>query len=217
VNFSLYPVVLKRSDVSERGSFAALAASFTGRPDRQGDQLVPGVFRDSLADIESRGARLPLLWQHDASEPIGAITHAEETDRGLEVEGQLALDGVANAKRAHALMRVGGLSLSIMAAVPAGGAELRDDGVRMLKRLDLHEISAVAVPADPGSVIHTVKGLELDYERAVRVYLGLPKRKAELLIQKGLAAMGGADSELDAAKADAAAARIVRLLSPFLT
>jgi len=216
VNFSLYPVILKRSDVADAGTFRALAASFSGRPDRQGDLLQPGVFQHSLADLASRGAKLPLLWQHDAAEPIGAITKAEETRAGLEVEGQLAVDGVSNAKRAHSLMRVGGLSLSIGASCPPGGAELQDDGTRLLKRLDLHEISAVAVPADAGAVIHTVKGYELDYQNAARVYLGLPKRRAELLMQKGLAGLAGPDpDDVERAALDAAAARIERLLSQF--
>jgi HK97 family phage prohead protease len=215
VNFCLSHVVLERSAVSASGTFKALAASFTGMPDRQGDILVPGLFRDSLAEINSRGGHIPLLWQHDAAEPIGAISNARETVRGLEVDGALALDAVANAKRAYSLMRVGGLSLSVGFLCTPGGAELRADGARLLRKADLFEVSTVPIPADAGAIIHTVKGFELDYERAARVYFGLPKRKAELLIQKGLAAMGGSDSELDAAKADAAAARIERLLSKF--
>jgi hypothetical protein len=218
VKFSLNPIVLKRSDVADHGAFKALAASFSGKADRQGDILLPGAFSASLADLASRGARLPLLWNHDSSEPIGAVTAAQETDRGLEVEGQLAIDGVSNAKRAHSLMKVGGLSLSIGSSVPPGGAELRDDGTRLLKKLDLHEISAVAVPADAGAVIHEVKGLELDYARAARIYFGLPKRKAELFVRKGLAGMSGPDSDLDdeaLAALDAAAARIEKLFSQF--
>jgi HK97 family phage prohead protease len=186
-------MVLKRSDVSN-GTFRALAASFSGRPDRQGDLLQPGVFQHSLADLASRGAKLPLLWQHDAAEPIGAITKAEETRAGLEVEGQLAVDGVSNAKRAHSLMRVGGLSLSIGASCPPGGAELQDDG----------------------TVIHTVKGFEIDFQRAARVYFGLPKRRAELLMQKGLAGLTGPDPEdLERAALERLAASVDRLFSQF--
>ncbi|HXJ56670.1 MAG TPA: HK97 family phage prohead protease, partial [Verrucomicrobiae bacterium] len=55
--------------------------------DRQGDSMAPEGAQFSLP--------MPLLWQHDATQPIGHITHATVTAAGIRVEAQMAPAGTA--------------------------------------------------------------------------------------------------------------------------
>lgn len=135
------------------GAFAGYASVFNVE-DRGHDIVLRGAFRRTLA---SRGARgIKLLWQHDASEPIGVIDSLVEDAHGLFVRGRLLLD-VARAREAHALMRSGALDgLSI------GYRSLRSSvapktGARLLRDVELWEISLVTFPMQEAARIHAVK------------------------------------------------------------
>ena len=175
---------LKRAALDE-GTFKGLAA--TWQLDRHGDVIERGAFAKSLAAWASRGARVPLLWQHDQSEPIGALRTATETDEGLEVEGELAL-ALGNAKRAHVLAKSGALGMSVGFTIPEGATETRS-GVRFIKQIDLAEVSLVSVPANPGAVVREVKSARdcstiREYETLVREALGLGARDAKAVAAK---------------------------------
>ena len=199
-----------------QGRFTGIASSFSTTPDRQGDIVRPGAYRATLAAWEARGARLPLLWNHDPAEPIGAVLSARETPEGLEVEGQLA-QGVGNAERAFRLLETGGLSMSIGFTIPVAGARLRDDGIRELIAVDLAEISLVAIPADPRAVVRAIKSSPRDFETAAREALGLSAREAKRLTAGGYAALVRDEPADDAEQlrkaAEADAERITHLLN----
>jgi uncharacterized protein len=180
---------LKRAAVEE-GTFRGLAS--TWQVDRHGDVIERGAFAKSLAAWASRGARVPILWQHDQAEPIGALRNAAETDEGLEVEGELVL-ALSNAKRAHALARSGALGMSIGFTIPTGGTETRS-GVRFIREIDLAEVSLVSVPANPGAVVREVKSARdcntiREYEQLVREALGLSARDAKTVAAKSWPAL----------------------------
>lgn len=172
----------------QQGRFVGIAASFGPEPDRHGDVIVRGAFAATLAAWEARGARIPLLWNHDPSEPVGAVQSATEGASGLEIDGQLA-EGVGNAERAMRLLTVGGLHLSIGFDIAPGGARMRADGVRELLAIDLAEISLVPVPADPRAVVRQVKNDIRSFEAAARDVLGLSGREAKRLAAGGFAAL----------------------------
>jgi HK97 family phage prohead protease len=68
----------------DRGSFSALVAVF-GNIDSHGDVMVKGAFERTLKE---RGYP-KLVWSHDRYvPPIGVVEKAEETDKGLLVEGR---------------------------------------------------------------------------------------------------------------------------------
>lgn len=195
----------------QQGRFTGIAASFGPDPDRQGDVIIPGAFRDSLAAWEARGARIPVLWGHDPAEPIGAVLSAAETPDGLAIEGHLA-EGVGNAERAMRLLTTGGLHMSIGFSIPPGGARLRDDGIRELLVIDLAEISLVAIPADPRAVVRAVKSDIRSFEAAARDVLGLSSREAKRLAAHGFAAMVREESpEVESQPALADIRRALRL------
>lgn len=127
--------------------FAGYAALFD-REDRGGDIIRKGAF---VRAIRAWGGRaVPLLWQHRPGRRIGAIEHMAEDERGLRVIGRLD-DDPGDAGALLKAGRVTGLSF--------GYRVVRADGrhPRVLKDLDLVEVSIVTFPMQPGARIHAVE------------------------------------------------------------
>jgi hypothetical protein len=72
------------------GSRVAGYASIFGERDQGGDTVMPGAYAASLARLAAAGGRVRMLWQHDATQPIGVWDEVREDGRGLWVEGRLA-------------------------------------------------------------------------------------------------------------------------------
>jgi HK97 family phage prohead protease len=166
LNFNT-PLELKSPDGA--GTFAGHGAVFRS-VDLGGDAIQPGAFADTLRKIKARGAPLPVLWSHDQSKPVGRFTALREDAKGLYVEGRLTMETQA-AKDAFAYLRDRAVSgLSIGYGIPEGGAEHKN-GVRLLHKIDLHEISLVAVPMHPDARISSVKMLDCADPRELKNYL----------------------------------------------
>jgi phage head maturation protease len=94
-----------------------------------------------------------MLWGHDPNEPVGVWTEAAEDRKGLLIKGKLSL-GTQRGSDARALAKDGALALSI-------GYATRDavyqDGARLLKDLQLYEVSLVAMPMNPQAQITSIK------------------------------------------------------------
>lgn len=168
------------------GSFSGLAAVFN-EVDRQNDSIRPGAFAATLAEWAARGYGIPLLRQHDQTLPIGSIYAAKETPDGLLVQGRIATSTAAGAE-AHALALAGALSMSIGYTTPPGSTRVID-GVRYLSAVDLHEVSAVSVPAAAGAKFTEIKSAAdcrtiREYEALVRDALGLSSRTAKAVASK---------------------------------
>jgi HK97 family phage prohead protease len=113
-----------------------------------------------------------MLWQHDPKQPLGIWLSLAENDRGLKVSGQLGL-GTPVGDYAYVMMKMEalkGLSIGydIIDAEPAKGNK-----PRMLKKLDLWEISPVTFPMNTRATISRVKSLaeartERELESALR-------------------------------------------------
>lgn len=169
----------------------AAAGSFTGFAsttdlDRSSDVVEPGAWAQTLEVWKQRRGRVPLLYRHN--EPIGAITSASATGRGLEVAGQIAIATPTGAI-AYELAKVGGLSLSIGFVIPAGGSTMVGN-VRHIHAIDLYEISLVPIADNPAAVVSSVKSAKdcktiREFEHLAREALGLSARGA-----KHLAAVG---------------------------
>jgi len=130
-------------------------ASLFAKPDLAGDEILAGAFGRSIAH---RSAPLTMLYQHDATRPIGIWTKLQETKRGLWVEGVLA-DDVQLAREVGALIRqnvLSGLSIGYrpVKAKPGRGAIRRH-----LHEIDLVEISIVTFPMQPLAKLYDVPAL----------------------------------------------------------
>ena len=138
---------------AEDGTFAGYASLF-GKADLGRDMVMPGAFRASLRTRGAGGVKM--LYQHDASQPIGVWDEIREDGRGLYVKGRLT-SGVARAREVLSLMRAGALDgLSIGYRTVRGRTD-RKTGIRHLIEVDLWEISVVTFPKLPEARLEAVK------------------------------------------------------------
>jgi HK97 family phage prohead protease len=129
-------------------------ASVWGRVDSYGDTVVKGAFERTMEDRK----RMPLmLYQHDSSQVIGKWLNFEEDDYGFRAEGELTRDhSIADDVRAS--MRHGAIDgLSIGFRMFDDGSEKNEDGGRILKDIDLVEVSVVSMPAETEARIFEVR------------------------------------------------------------
>ncbi len=135
--------------IDGNGVFAGYASLFNVR-DNGGDIVLPGAFARSLRRKGARGIRM--LHQHDPAQPVGVWHEIREDDRGLFVRGRLAL-GTARGRELAELVRIGaldGLSIGFRTVVAGRDPARR---ARLLKAVDLWEISLVTFPMMPGARI----------------------------------------------------------------
>lgn len=199
---------------AESGEIRGLASPFGGDPDRGGDVIEAGAFAESLVQHRRAGTAPIMLWAHDMSRILGRWTAVRETGRGLEVEGKLNLKTEAG-RDAYEHLRAGDLNgLSIGYRVAMKGALPRSGGGRLLKRLDLVEISLVAVPMAPTARVSEVKHLTSRAElRDLLREAGLAKGAAEKIATAGWPALAGQDPDEETKAANLAAEirRVARL------
>ncbi|MEM6758426.1 MAG: HK97 family phage prohead protease [Pseudomonadota bacterium] len=124
-------------------------ASLFGAPDQGGDVVAAGAYAASLKRITAEGRRVKMLWQHDPALPIGVWDEVREDDRGLWVKGRL-LPEVAKGREAAELIAAGaidGLSIGYRTV----RAAKNEQGQRVLKELELWEVSLVTFPMLPSA------------------------------------------------------------------
>ena len=129
-------------------------ASVFGGVDSYNDTIEKGAF---TATLDGR-KRMPLmLFGHNPGRVIGKWVNLAEDSKGLHGEGEFT-PGHTDAENAYASMKHGAIDgLSIGFRVPKGGAEEKEDGGRVLKVIDLVEISVVTMPADDAARVSAVK------------------------------------------------------------
>jgi HK97 family phage prohead protease len=169
-------------ELGDEGTFTGYGSVFNV-VDLWDDAVLPGAFEKSI------GKRKPaMLWQHNSDSPIGLYDSVEEDARGLRMKGRLLVDSVTQAREAHALLKAGAINgLSIGFNPLVWEYETRKDGrrVRVLKEIDLWEVSLVTFPANPKAVVGGVKGLEAKSVSDVGDYLrdaGLSPAEADAVI-----------------------------------
>lgn len=187
-----FDLSVKAEDISDDGLFTGYG-SVANVVDSYNEIVAPGAFKKSLAELKLKNRKVPVLWQHRSSEPIGVYDELVEDEAGLRVKGRLLVDHVAQAKEAHALMRAGAVTgLSIGYWVRQSSYDEKT-GVRTLLEVDLIEVSLVTFPANDDARIDAVKFKlahgELptlpEFERLLRE-AGFSKTKAAAVAAHGL-------------------------------
>jgi HK97 family phage prohead protease len=135
-------------DLSGGGwEIAGYASTFGDPPDYYNDVIMPGAFAASIASVPPK-----FLFEH--AEPVGKTLEIREDDHGLY--GRWSIVDTRAGTDAYKLAKAGVLdSLSI--GFFAEEYAYREDGVRVLMRITLPEVSAVAIPANRNAVITDVK------------------------------------------------------------
>ncbi|MGA6113354.1 HK97 family phage prohead protease [Agrobacterium radiobacter] len=201
---------LQVKDLSEDGTFEGYGSIF-GNIDSYGEKVMPGAFVESLAKHKREGSNVLMLWNHDAHQPIGVWEDLAEDAKGLWGKGRFLLD-IQRAREVHTLAKnkaIGGLSIGYREEDTD-----QDGAVRLLKKLNLYEISPVTFPANRRARIESVKSERMDefarrlrdgdpmpikdFEDILRE-AGVPKSMAVAIASHGYAKAIRSDSEGDKA------------------
>jgi HK97 family phage prohead protease len=150
--YSLLSVKQVNEDARELSGMAT-----TPTPDRLQDVVDPEGAQFKLP--------LPLLWQHDASQPIGHVTHAKIGKGGIEIVAKMARvaepgrlkDRLDEAWQSMKAGLVSGLSIGFKAIEHEMIKETK--GIRF-KKWEFLELSAVTIPANSECTIATVKSID---------------------------------------------------------
>lgn len=151
--------IIERKDIDETGVFTGLASTFGGKPDSYGDIVQKGAFLNTIQKNGYGGNGIKMLWQHDTHTPIGVWEELVETSKGLQVRGRIATATVTG-NTAYELLKMGAInSMSIGYDVTDFETQKAKDGkeTRILKGVDLYEISLVTFPANVGARVSGVK------------------------------------------------------------
>jgi len=176
-------------EISDEGRVVGYASVF-GIKDKGNDTVMPGAFKSA------EGKSVPMLWQHDAKQPIGVWDVMREDEVGLYVEGNLVLEA-EKAREAHALIKGGAIKGLSIGYVTKGWE--RDGNGRKLTEVDLMEISAVTFPMLPAAQISAVKSdmTIRDWEGFLRDEGGLSHKEAKAFCANGFKALAALRDEAD--------------------
>lgn len=208
--------------------FTGYGAVF-GNVDAWGDVIEKGAFSAFLSDVKTSVQEWPaMLMQHggwgagaDDMTPVGIWTDMEEDDIGLKVSGKLA--DTPRGLEAYSLLKmeprpaISGLSIGYFTREWANGGK-NDPYDRLLKRVDLAEISLVTFPANGKARVNGVKSAAdmsyKEFERALRD-VGLSQKEAKTVISRGFRAIktGGDVGSDELKKMAEAIERNIKLLT----
>jgi HK97 family phage prohead protease len=120
--------------------------SIFGNEDLGGDVVLPGAFKRSLS-THKKSNSLPLMfWMHDPAQVLGKWTEMDEDSSGLKVKGVLADTPLGNEIRTLLKMdALKGLSIGYRTL----DQDYDADGRRLLKEVELWEVSVVSLPMNP--------------------------------------------------------------------
>jgi hypothetical protein len=125
-----------------------------GNVDLGGDVILPGAFKRTLAEHKANGTTPSMFWMHDMTRIPGKWLDIAEDDKGLPVKGELAATDLG--KEVHTLLKMDAVSGLSIGYIPTK-VDYADDGVRLLKEVDLLEVSIVAIPMNPKAQVAHVK------------------------------------------------------------
>lgn len=156
-----FDFALETKALDDEGTFEGYASTF-GNVDQGGDIVEPGAFIDSVVKAKTERRVIPMLWQHDQTQPIGVWQDISEDAKGLYVKGQLLLDSDVLAQRAHKLLKakaLGGMSIGYRTMPGSVESDDKRPGVQRLKKIDLREISLVTMPMNIEARVTGVKSI----------------------------------------------------------
>ncbi len=165
----------------EYGEFEGYGSVF-GNKDLGNDVIEKGAFTKSIRKRKAKGVKL--LYQHKSDMPIGVFDEIKEDEHGLVVKGRLALKTQAGAE-AYELLKMGALDgLSIGFRVnPKEVSYDKRGGKRIIKEVDLMEVSLVTFPMNPQATVRSVKGEQYsirEWENGLRDAFNLSRSEAKV-------------------------------------
>lgn len=186
------------------GTFEGYGSVF-GNKDLGNDVIERGAFLKSLKRRKPQNVKL--LYQHKSDMPIGVFDEIKEDEHGLVVKGRLALKTQAGAE-AYELLKMGALDgLSIGFRVnPKEVSYDKRGNRRIIKEVDLMEVSLVTFPMNPQATVRSVKGEEIsirEWENGMRDAFSLSRSEAKMAAKAVTDAFGQRDVDTNAELVDA--------------
>lgn len=201
------------------GQFEAIVSVF-GNKDSYGDVVMPGAFKDTLAEWAESGDPIPVYYSHRMDDPdfnIGHVLEAKETDEGLWVRAQLDVEDPvpgSKATQVHRLLKGRRVTqFSFAYDVREGGWATRKDAAGNdeefyeLRNLKVYEVGPTPIGANQETELLAVKSAMNGLEREVKAGRVLSAknetalREARYSIDSVLASLG-TDDEKAAPAAD---------------
>jgi HK97 family phage prohead protease len=157
--------------------------SVFGNVDLGGDIVARGAFKDTLAQHSRDGTMPQLFWMHQPDQVPGKWVEMEEDEKGLRVRGVLASTPLGD--EMHTLLKMKALhGLSIGFRIV--DREWRDDeeygAVRVLKAIDLWEVSLVSLAMNPLARVTASKSRLSELGE----YVPLPSELEDILRDAGM-------------------------------
>lgn len=164
--------------------------SIFGNVDLGGDIVMPGAFKRSLAQHKKAGTLPQMFWMHRMDQVPGRWLEMEEDAKGLYVKGELADTPLGNEMRTLLKMKaVRGQSIGYRTI----DMDYDKDGNRLLKEIDLWEVSLVSLAMNPLARVEGVKSrlsaageyvpTQREFERLLRD-AGCSRKLAEAMAAK---------------------------------
>jgi len=147
------------------GEFIALASVF-GNVDRYGERIVKGAFTQTLEEWRAKGDPIPVIWQHQWSDPnahIGIVLEAEETDEGLLYKGKIDIDENPLAAQVYRLMKGRRVTQQSFGFDVHEGVEVKEDDrwIFEIRRLSLWEVGPCLVGVNQATELREIKSRSL--------------------------------------------------------
>jgi HK97 family phage prohead protease len=179
-------VFAPRTTIEPDGTVEGYASLF-GEIDQARDMVMAGAFAATLRQRSVQ--RIPMLFQHDPSEPVGVWLELREDHRGLYARGRL-IPEVARGRELLSLLRAGAIDgLSIGFRTVKGRIDPKTR-VRALLAVDLWEISIVTFPLLAGARVRAVKQAAAS-SQACRPQVSYARARAEQDWRAVMAGLGG--------------------------
>jgi HK97 family phage prohead protease len=208
-----FPLEIKAiTEESEYFVFEGYASTFNN-VDYGDDVVVRGAFTDSL----TKNSQVPILWAHKMDElPLGKSFQLYEDDKGLFVKANLPKVD----PRMHSL--IAQIKLGSIQEMSIGyfveDYEMKKDGIRLLKKINLFEISLVNKAMNPQAKVTGFKSFETlrDIEQTLTDN-GFSNKEAKTLISKVKEFTSQRDASQDNQRdADATKQKIITDLNNFI-
>jgi HK97 family phage prohead protease len=193
-------------------TFEGYASTFNN-VDHGDDVVIRGAFSNSLA----KNLQVPILWQHQMSEVIGVSVQLYEDDKGLFIKGNLPKEDTLVSGRIIPQMKVGSIK-EMSIGFFTKNYDMAKDGIRLLKEIDLFEVSLVTKAMNSRALVTGFKSFETlrDIEQTLKDS-GFSNNEAKTLISKIKEFSSKRDASQDNQRdADATKQKIITDLNNFI-
>lgn len=206
LEFKSFEIAEHKADDSGNLIITGYGAYF-GNLDSYKDIIDPVAFNDTLAE---RRDRIAFCYQHDIWNPIGKIQDIRPDTKGLWLQVMIsAAEKDIQTKVKEGILKEMSIGYRVMDSVE----EIRNgETIRILKKINLYEVSLVTIAANPLAVIQSMKSderknyLEKEFDRVLAIVrnenINFEIQKLKSLVFSELPTQEGAQEKEPQKKAD---------------